>query len=43
MRNTLDAGFTTVRNVGASDYADVGLKQAIVLDIPACESCRRPA
>ena len=26
---TLDAGFTTVRNVGASDYADVGLKQAI--------------
>lgn len=26
---TLDAGFTTVRNVGAADYADVGLKQAV--------------
>ncbi len=30
-KRTLDAGFTTVRNVGASDYADVGLKQAIEL------------
>ncbi|WP_343527556.1 amidohydrolase family protein [Sphingomonas sp.] len=28
-RRTLDAGFTTVRNVGSSDYADVGLKQGI--------------
>lgn len=26
---TLDAGFTTVRNVGSSDYGDVGLKQGI--------------
>ncbi|GAB3374388.1 Xaa-Pro dipeptidase [Massilia agri] len=26
---TLDAGFTTVRNVGASDWNDVGLSQAI--------------
>ncbi len=28
-RMTLDAGFTTVRNVGAEGYADVALKQAI--------------
>ncbi|WP_077037115.1 amidohydrolase family protein [Pelomonas sp. KK5] len=28
-RAMLEAGFTTVRNVGAFDYADVGLKQAI--------------
>ncbi|MCU0891687.1 MAG: amidohydrolase family protein [Sandarakinorhabdus sp.] len=28
-RRTLDAGFTTVRNVGAGDYADIGLKMAI--------------
>ena len=28
-RQTLDAGFTTVRNVGSSYYDDVGLKQAI--------------
>ena len=28
-RITLDAGFTTVRNVGAEGYADVALKQAI--------------
>ena len=28
-RQTLDAGFTTVRNVGSSNYDDVGLKQAI--------------
>ncbi len=26
---TLDAGFTTVRNVGSADYADVALKQGI--------------
>lgn len=26
---TLNAGFTTVRNVGSADFADVGLKQAI--------------
>jgi imidazolonepropionase-like amidohydrolase len=25
----LEAGFTTVRNVGSSDYGDVGLKQAV--------------
>ncbi|HKS22424.1 MAG TPA: amidohydrolase family protein [Thermoanaerobaculia bacterium] len=28
-KKTLDAGFTTVRNVGASDYVDVGLRNAI--------------
>jgi imidazolonepropionase-like amidohydrolase len=28
-KRTLDAGFTTVRNVGSSDFADVALKQAI--------------
>jgi len=28
-KKTLDAGFTTVRNVGADDYVDVGLRNAI--------------
>ena len=28
-RRTIDAGFTTVRNVGAGDYVDVGLRNAI--------------
>jgi imidazolonepropionase-like amidohydrolase len=28
-RRTLEAGFTTVRNVGAPDFIDVGLRQAI--------------
>jgi imidazolonepropionase-like amidohydrolase len=28
-RRTLDAGFTTVRNVGATDYVDIGLRNAI--------------
>jgi imidazolonepropionase-like amidohydrolase len=28
-RKTINAGFTTVRNVGASDYVDVGLRNAI--------------
>src|SRR6266513_4556804 len=28
-KKTLDAGFTTVRNVGAGDYVDVGLRNAI--------------
>jgi imidazolonepropionase-like amidohydrolase len=28
-KTTLDAGFTTVRNVGTSFYADVGLREAI--------------
>ncbi|HEY0194196.1 MAG TPA: amidohydrolase family protein, partial [Kofleriaceae bacterium] len=28
-RRTLEAGFTTVRNVGAHNYDDVGLRQAI--------------
>jgi imidazolonepropionase-like amidohydrolase len=28
-RKTLDAGFTTVRNVGSSNYDDVAIKQAI--------------
>ena len=28
-RRTLEAGFTTVRNVGASDWVDVGLRNAI--------------
>jgi imidazolonepropionase-like amidohydrolase len=28
-RRTLDAGFTTVRNVGSSNFDDVALKQGI--------------
>ena len=28
-KKTLDAGFTTVRNVGAADFQDVGLREAI--------------
>lgn len=28
-KKTLEAGFTTVRNVGAADYDDVGLREAI--------------
>src|SRR5581483_9869093 len=28
-RKTLDAGFTTVRNLGAGDYVDIGLRNAI--------------
>lgn len=28
-RATLDAGFTTVRNVGSGEWSDIGLKQAI--------------
>jgi imidazolonepropionase-like amidohydrolase len=28
-KRTLEAGFTTIRNVGSSDYADVALKQGI--------------
>ena len=28
-RRTLDAGFTTVRNLGAKDYADIALRDAI--------------
>ena len=28
-RDTLEAGFTTVRNVGSENYADVGLREAI--------------
>jgi imidazolonepropionase-like amidohydrolase len=28
-RKTLDAGFTTVRNVGSADFQDVGLREAI--------------
>jgi imidazolonepropionase-like amidohydrolase len=28
-RKTIDAGFTTVRNLGANDYVDVGLRNAI--------------
>ena len=28
-RAMLEAGFTTVRNVGSNDYADVGIKQAV--------------
>ena len=28
-KKTIDAGFTTVRNVGSSDFADVALQQAI--------------
>jgi imidazolonepropionase-like amidohydrolase len=28
-RKTIEAGFTTVRNVGATDYVDIGLRNAI--------------
>src|SRR5438105_2121178 len=28
-RKTIEAGFTTVRNVGAADYVDIGLRNAI--------------
>ena len=28
-KKTLDAGFTTVRNVGSSDFGDIGLQEAI--------------
>ena len=28
-KRTLDAGFTTIRNVGATDWVDIGLKEAI--------------
>jgi imidazolonepropionase-like amidohydrolase len=28
-RKTIDAGFTTVRNLGANDYVDIGLRNAI--------------
>src|SRR5437660_10432735 len=28
-RRTLEAGFTTVRNLGAKDYADIALRDAI--------------
>jgi len=28
-RRTLEAGFTTVRNVGADEFVDVGLRNAI--------------
>src|SRR5260370_4314963 len=28
-RRTLEVGFTTVRNVGAKDYADIALRDAI--------------
>lgn len=28
-KSMLEAGFTTVRNVGSADYADVGIKQAV--------------
>jgi imidazolonepropionase-like amidohydrolase len=34
-RRTLDAGFTTIRNVGAEEYVDVALRNAIVRgDVP---------
>ena len=32
-RRTLEAGFTTVRNVGATDHIDVGLRNAINADV----------
>jgi len=32
-RRTLEAGFTTVRNLGAKDYADIALRDAIYADI----------
>ena len=32
-KKTLEAGFTTVRNVGADDYTDVGLRNAIAAGV----------
>ena len=32
-KRTLEAGFTTVRNVGADDYVDVGLRNAIAAGV----------
>jgi imidazolonepropionase-like amidohydrolase len=32
-KRTLEAGFTTVRNVGASDFVDIGLRNAINADV----------
>jgi imidazolonepropionase-like amidohydrolase len=32
-RRTLEAGFTTIRNVGAEDHVDVGLRNAIDADV----------
>jgi imidazolonepropionase-like amidohydrolase len=34
-RRTLDAGFTTVRNVGADDFVDIGLRNAINAGVTA--------
>jgi imidazolonepropionase-like amidohydrolase len=34
-KRTLEAGFTTVRNVGASDFVDIGLRNAINADVIA--------
>lgn len=34
-RRTLEAGFTTVRNVGAADFVDVGLRNAINAGVAA--------
>ena len=36
-KRTLEAGFTTVRNVGAADFIDIGLRNAIK---PASSSAR---
>src|SRR5437773_11273560 len=35
VRRTLEAGFTTVRNVGADDFVDVGLRDAINAGVTA--------
>ena len=32
-KRTLDAGFTTVRNVGAGDFVDIGLRNAITAGV----------
>ena len=45
-RITLEAGFTTVRNVGASGYSDVALRDAIndgESRVPACWSAALPS
>lgn len=34
-RRTLEAGFTTIRHVGARDFIDVGLRNAIAADLTA--------
>ena len=42
-RKTLMAGFTTVRDVGSSDYLDVGLRNAINAGVTPGRACWSPS